>query len=192
MHPYHQLDPARRTDAGLSCAVCRGIEAADPAAPRHLGELAREHADAVLARADRRGYPPSLSSDGLRQSLAALYPDRAPDEKLYPLIREHLVTSLTERAMTVPPGTPEVLVEYTRYTGGTLRAPIGPGDRLMHDGVAGGNWSISHVVAVRSTADGVQVTLREDGRPPARWTAPNVTRWFLKLDRGPLAPADHH
>ncbi|MCX4791991.1 hypothetical protein OG369_39780 [Streptomyces sp. NBC_01221] len=186
VHPYERLDPARITEAPLSCPSCKAANSTDPTAPPHRGRLALEHAKAVLACADQRGYPPPLDDEGLRLAFLALGLEDPPAERLYPLIREHLTDMLTDRALTVPEGIPSVLVHYTRYTGGTLQAPIGVGDRLMHDGIASGNWHVVKVDAVEDTADGVVVTVSEKDWPhPRKWTGPDITRWFLKLDRAP-------
>lgn len=187
VHPYRQLDPARITEAPLSCPSCKEINAGGPAAPPHLNDLTREHAKAVLALADRRGYPPALDHEGLRLAFEALDLTNPPAEKLYPLIREHLTTMLTERALTVPEGTPKVLVEYRRYTGGIVQAPIGVGDRLMRNGIVSGHWPIVEVTAIKNTPNGVVVTVRDKDQRPFDWTASKVTRRFFKLDRGPGA-----
>ena len=184
---YEHLDPARITEAPLSCPSCMAANSPDPTAPPHRGRATLEQAKAVLSRADQRGYPPPLDDEGLRLAFEALGWDHPPARTLYPLIREHLTDMLTDRALTVPDGVPSVLVEYTRYTGGTLKAPIGVGDRLMHDGIASGNWSRVRVDAIEDTPDGVVVTVTEKDWPhPRKWTGPDVTRWFLKLDRAPI------
>jgi len=185
VHRYEQLDPQRNTTDPLSCPSCKAINAAGHAGPRHLGHLTREHAEAVLAHADSRGYPPALDNEGLRLTFKSLNLASPPTQALYPLIREHLATMLTERALAVPEGTPQVLVEYQRYTGGTVQAPIGVGDRLMRNGIASGHWPTVTVAAIEDTPNGVIVTVKEKNRPPFNWPAAEVPRCFFKLDRAP-------
>jgi hypothetical protein len=183
VHPYERLDPARLTGAPPTCPTCAAITSGAPGAPPHLADVTRAHAAAVIARADRRGHPPILDNEALRLAFTDIDPTEAPAENLYPLIREHLADVLTDRALTVPDGTPNVLVSYTRFTGGTVRAPVGVGDRLMYDGIASGHWPISDVTAVEDAPGEVVVTLREDNDRQRRWTADEVTRHFLKIDR---------
>ena len=185
VHHFERLDPARISEAPLSCPTCKKIDAAEPDAPPHLSSLTREHAEAVLALTDRRGFPPALDNEGLRLAFAALNSADPPVEELYPLVREHLTTMLTERALTVPEGTPEILVEYTRYTGGTVQAPIGVGDRLMYNGIASGHWPVVEVTAIDTTPDGIFVSVSEKNQRPYRWSAEDISRRFFKLDRGP-------
>lgn len=202
VQPYGKLDPARVTVEPLTCPACQAAVTGD--AP-HPADVARECADAVLADAGHRGYPPSLDDEGLERAFVRLLPDsgklRPIFERLaqgvyappgsystdplyarYALIREHLTDTLTERALTVPDGTPRVLVDYHRYTGGILEAPVGVGDRLMHDGTASGMWY--HVTVIGVDDAGVDVRDRDGWK--YRWTPDELRRWFLKLDRAPL------
>ncbi|MER6075220.1 hypothetical protein ABT187_41800 [Streptomyces sp. NPDC001817] len=104
-------------------------------------------------------------------------------EPLYALAREHLADTLTERALQVPAGTPEVLVRYTRYTGGDLLAPVGVGDRLTYDGLASGHWPTGTVTAVEDS--GVLIDFH-NGLPPRDYQWHEVPRWFaFKQDRVP-------
>lgn len=166
-------------------------------------DVACEIATAVLAEADGRGYPPSLDNEGLRLAFVRLVPDSGKQrpvferlargvydpensyrtEPLYALVREHLADKLTERALEAPAdGTPRVFVEYTRYTGGTVQAPVGVGDRLMRNGVASGIWYTVTVTAVEPAGVTVQ---GEDGWT-RRWDRSDFHLWFFKLDRAPL------
>lgn len=194
VHPYRKLDPAHITGEPLTCAGCRSsVKEA----------VARECAEAVLAEADGRGYPPAMDNEGLRLAfgrLASSSGERRPlferlargvydpqrsyrTEPLYALIQEHLADLMTERALEVPEGTPRVTVEYTRWTGGTVQAPVGVGDRLMRNGVASGIWYTVTVTAVEQA--GVTVE-DEDGRA-RRWDRDDFHAWFFKLDRAPLS-----
>ncbi|MFF8786764.1 hypothetical protein [Streptomyces sp. NPDC015125] len=187
VHPYEKLDPARVTETPLSCPACAAANA--PAAgPLHRGHLAHQYAEDVLALADSRGYPPAGDDEGLRLAFVALGEKVPPSRRLYPLIREHLTDMLTERALAVPEGVPQVLVPYTRYTGGTVQAPAGPGDRLMSDGVASGHFPIVRVEAVEESPTGIIVTVREKGWHPFTWPAHELGRCFFKLDRAPHCP----
>lgn len=199
VHPYEKLNPARLTEDALSCTGCR---AAAAGTSPHPADVARECAAAVLAEADGRGYPPALDNEGLRLAFTRLVPssgDRRslferlargvydPErsyqtEPLYALIQEHLADLMTERALEVPEGTPRVTVEYTRWTGGKVQAPVGVGDRLMRNGVASGIWYTVTVTAVEQA--GVTVE-DEDGRA-RRWDRQDFHAWFFKLDRAPL------
>ncbi|MFF4531698.1 hypothetical protein ACFY1P_20800 [Streptomyces sp. NPDC001407] len=186
VHHYEKFDPARLTDAPLSCPACAAIDAGGPGAPQSVADTTRELAARVLALADSRGYAHELDNEALRLSFAAL--GLGTSERLYPLIREHLTAAMTQRALTVPDGTPRVLVKYTRYTGGTLMVPVGVGDRLMYDGVASGIWYTARVTAVEERPNGIVVTVLEKDWPhPSEWNAADFTRRFFKLDRGPLA-----
>lgn len=194
VHPYEKLDPARLTENPLSCAGCQSSTKVD---------VARVCADAVLAEADGRGYPPSLDNEGLRLAFHRLAPnggDLRPvferlargvydpensyrTQPLYAVITEQLTDLMTERALEAPAdGTPRVLVEYTRYTGGKVQAPVGVGDRLMRDGVASGIWYTATVTAVESAG----VTVRDEDGQLRRWDRSDFHRWFFKLDRAPL------
>lgn len=187
VHPYEQLDPARLTGKSLSCPACTAMAAGRPDGPRHLDDVTREYAEAVRALADRRGYPPAMDNDGIRRAFVALDPVQPPAERLYPLIQEHLAEMMTERARTVPEGTPTVLVEYQRYTGGTIQVPVGAGDRLSYDGVASGLWHRVTVLAVEETPGGIAVTVQEDDWPHSRrYGADQFSRWYFKVDRGPI------
>ncbi|MFF7250514.1 hypothetical protein ACFZBU_42365 [Embleya sp. NPDC008237] len=186
VHPYEQLDPARLTDAPLSCASCTEVTTAGPSACWHLYVVTRQHAEAILALADRHGYAPGLDEEALRLALLETRaPADRPTRELYPLITEHLTDMLTERALTTHEGTPRVLVEYQRHTGGTVQAPIGIGDRLMYDGTASGLWSIVEVTAVEDTPSGTVVTVCESGRFARRWPADEISSLFFLLDRSP-------
>lgn len=195
-------DPAHLTEAPATCTGCR---AAVTGETPHPADVARECADAVLADADRRGYPPSLDDEGLRLAFVRLTPDSGelrpvferlargvydPEnsyraEPLYPLIKEHLADWLTERALKVPEGTPKVLVEYTRHTGGTVQVPVGVGDRLMRCGVASGIWYTATVTAIETSG----VTVQDKDGWTRRWDRHDFHHWFFKLDRAPL-PAE--
>ncbi|MEU1151923.1 hypothetical protein ABZ369_02680 [Streptomyces sp. NPDC005918] len=189
VHHYEHLDPARVTDAPLSCPAC--VAASPPAAGSlHRGRLAHRYAEDVLARADSRGYPPGLDDEALRLAFVALAVEEPPSRRLYALIREHLADMLTDRALAVPEGIPQVLVPYTRYTGGEVQAPVGPGDRLMRDGVASGHFPIVRVEAVEESPTGVTVTVREKDWHPFTWSAQELGRCFFKLDRAPLPAAE--
>jgi hypothetical protein len=185
VYPYAQLDPARITKAPVSCLSCKEITAAGPGSPLHAENVAREHAEAVLALADHSGRSPALDNEGLRLAFETLSLTNPPTGKLYPLIREHLATKLTERALAVPEGIPEVLAVYHRYTGGAVHAPIGVGDRLMRNGIASGHWPIVEVTAIEDTPSGIVVSVSGENERPVNGPAVEVTRWFLKLDRGP-------
>ncbi len=183
VEPYRRLDAARITIAPVSCWRCQQVAATAPAAEESVENLTRGYAGAVLAQADCAGRVPELDNEGLRLALAALDAVGPPSQVLYGLIREHLVDVLTERALAKPDGVPEVLVEYRRYTGGTVQAPIGVGDRLMRNGVASGIWTIVEVAAIEESPSGVIVSLREEGGPVHSWAARDVARRFLMLDR---------
>ncbi|RLU82549.1 hypothetical protein CTZ27_29945 [Streptomyces griseocarneus] len=186
VHHYEKFDPARLADAPLSCLTCAAVDAGGPDAPRSVADTTRELAARVLAHADSRGYAHGMDNEALRLSFVALGLDTP--KKLYPLIREHLTAAMTQRALTVPDGTPRVLVKYTRFTGGTLMVPVGVGDRLMHDGVASGIWYTVKVTAIEKRPSGVVVTVLEKDWPhPSEWGDADFTRWFSKLDRGPRA-----
>lgn len=188
VHPYERLDPARLTEAPLSCTGC--VQANAPGAPAraHAGRRTRVHADAVLARADRRGYLPPMGDEGLRQAFAALELEDTPGRNLYPLVRQHLDVALTDRALTPPPvGTPEILVQYDRYTGGTVQAPVGVGDRLLRNGIASGFWPIGEVTAIEQRADGVRVTVRETSGYTLDWRTEDMHQWWMMLDRAGVA-----
>ncbi|MER6196104.1 hypothetical protein ABT234_01815 [Streptomyces sp. NPDC001586] len=185
VHHYEHLDPARVTDAPLSCPAC--VAASPPVAGSlHRGRLAHRYAEDVLARADSRGYPPGLDDEALRLAFVALAVEEPPSRRLYALIREHLADMLTDRALAVPEGISQVLVPYRRYTGGEVQAPVGPGDRLMRDGVASGHFPIVRVEAVEESPTGVTVTVREKDWRPFTWSAQELGRCFFKLDRAPL------
>ncbi|MGW4178641.1 hypothetical protein [Streptomyces rubiginosohelvolus] len=160
VEPYTQFDPTRLTEDPATCIGCRALHDSAQSAPRHPADIARQCAHAVLADADNRGCPPALDDEGLRLAFVRLAPDAGNrrqlferlargaydpqnsyrTEPLYALTQEHLADTLTERAMEVPAGTPEVLIRYQRYTGGELQAPVGVGDRLTYDGLASGHW----------------------------------------------------
>lgn len=200
VHPYEKLNPARLTEDALSCTGCR---AAVAGTSLHPAEVARECAAAVLAEADGRGYPPSLDDEGLRLAFVRLAPSSGnsrplferlargvydPErsyrtEPLYALIQEHLADMMTERALEVPEdGIPSVRVEYTRWTGGKVQAPVGVGDRLMRNGVASGIWYTVIVTAVEQAG----VTVRDEDGQSRRWDLHDFHLWFFKLDRAPL------
>jgi hypothetical protein len=189
VHHGQYFDPDRLTLDPPTCPGC--VRAISTAPETHMDAITRAYAEAVLTRADARGYPPELDNEGLRLAFAALditIPGREDDVyyRVYPLIRQHLDAALTARALAVQDGTPLVLAEYTRYTGGKVMAPVGVGDRLMHDGIASGNWERVTVTAVEDTPEGTVVTVLEDDWPhPRRWAAKDLTRWFFKVDRRP-------
>lgn len=200
VRPYEQFDRSRFTDATPTCPGCLAVVTGSTP---HPADTAREIADAVLAEADGRGYPPALDGEGLERAFQRLAPaggelrpvferlargvydpqDCYRTQPLYALVREHLADRLTERALTPPPdGTPRVLVEYTRYTGGKVMAPVGPGDRLMRNGIASGHWDRSVVLGVEPGF----VTVLEDGwQHPYKYERAGMRRWFYKLDRVP-------
>ncbi|MER5372546.1 hypothetical protein [Streptomyces sp. NPDC002553] len=203
VEPYTQFDPMQLTEDPATCTGCRALLDGAQGAPRHPADVARECAAAVLADADNRGYPPTLDDEGLRLAFVRLAPDAGDlralferlargvydpqnsyrTEPLYALIREYLVDTLTERALEVPDGTPEVMVWYVRYTGGELQAPVGVGDRLTYDGLASGHWDTGTVTAVEDS--GVLVDFH-NGLPPRRYQRHEVCRWFaFKRDRAP-------
>ncbi len=182
VHPYEQLVPGAITEAPVSCHGCKQV-AMEPLAHTSLENVTRAHAAAVLTLADNHGRVPELDGEGLRLAFAKLEPASRPSAVLYPVIREHLVEELTERALAKPDGVPEVLVEYPRYTGGTVQAPIGVGDRLMRNGVASGIWTIVEVAGIEETRGGIVVSLRELDGWVQKWPAGSVTRCLLKLDR---------
>lgn len=185
VQPYEQLDPRQLTDAPPTCTACSAIASKAPGAPPHLAEVTRAHAASIVARADRRGEPPMLDNEGLRIAFDDLAPANVPARDLYPLIREHLADILTDRALAVPDGVPEVQIPYTRYTGGTVPAPIGVGDRVMYDGIASGHWTRSRVTAITDTQDGIVVTLQDEGSNwhPRTWPAEDFVRHHVKIDR---------
>jgi hypothetical protein len=194
-------EPERLTDDRASCTGCRAI--LDGNLP-HPADVAHEIADLVLADADRRGYPPALDNEGLRLVFERLAPDIGDmrplferlargvydprnsyrTQPLYALVRQHLDDQLTERARVVPKGTPEVLVRYTRYTGGDIRVPVGVGDRLTYDGLASGHWPTGTVASVEDS--GILVDYH-DGYPPRHYKRHEVPLWFaFKVNRAPL------
>jgi hypothetical protein len=195
---YEKLDLARVTDSPTTCAGCPSSTKAD---------VARACAVAVLAEADGRGYPPAMDNEGLRLAFVRLVPSGGelhpvferlargvydPEnsyrtEPLYALVQEHLADLMTERALEAPEGDARpVLVEYTRFTGGTVQAPVGVGDRLMRNGIASGIWYTATVVSVETSG----VTVLDDRYSrPRRWDRHDFHRWFFKLDRAPLPAA---
>jgi hypothetical protein len=181
VRPYEQLDPARVTDAPVSCERCQLV--ASSAARLSLENVTRGQAAAILALADCAARVPALDNEGLRLALAAAGLVTMPSVSRYGLIREHLVEALTGRALAKPVGVPEVLVNYRRYTGGTVDAPIGFGDRLMYNGIASGIWTIVEVVGFEETCAGVIVSLRDSDGRVQKWPGNLVTYKFSKLDR---------
>ncbi|GAA1334748.1 hypothetical protein GCM10009647_076610 [Streptomyces sanglieri] len=185
VHHYEKLDPARVTDAPLSCPAC--VAASPPTAgPLHRGRLAHRYAEDVLARADSRGYPPALDDEGLRLAFVALAVEDPPSRRLCALIREHLADMLTDRALAAPEGIPQVLVPYKRYTGGTVQAPVVPGDHLMHYSAAGGYFQYVWVDGLEESPDGIVVTVHEKDRRPFTYSAHELGRRYSKLDWAPL------
>ncbi|MFF9458872.1 hypothetical protein [Streptomyces flaveolus] len=175
VHHYEELDPARVTDAPLSCPAC--VAANSPAtAQLHRGRIAHRYAEDVLALADTRGCPPARDDEGLRLAFVALATEKPPPPSLYALIREHVTDMLTDRALAVPEGVPQVLVPYKRYTGGTVQAPVGPGDRLMY-------FQYVWVDGLEESADGIVVTVHEKDRHPVTYSAREVSQRYSKLDR---------
>ncbi|MGY4963682.1 hypothetical protein [Streptomyces sp. 900105245] len=188
VHPYEKLDPARLTDSPLSCPAC--VTANSPTtAQLHRGRMAYRYAEGVVALADRRKAPPAQDDEGLRLAFLALAEENPPPRSLYSLIREHVTDMLTDRALAVPKGVPQVLVPYKRYTGGTVQAPVGPGDRLMHYSAAGGYFEYVWVDGLAETPDGVVVTVHEKGRCPVTYSAHEIGRRYSKLDWSPLPSA---
>lgn len=98
VHHYEKLDPARVTDASLSCPEC--VAANSPAtAHLHRGRMAHRYAEDVLALADSRACPPARDDEGLRLAFVALGTESPPPRALYALIREHVTDILTDRAL---------------------------------------------------------------------------------------------
>ncbi|WP_331732029.1 hypothetical protein OG613_47320 (plasmid) [Streptomyces sp. NBC_00015] len=201
VEPYTQFDPVLLTEDPATCTGCRVLLGGIQGGPRHPADIARECADAVLADADNRGYPPALDDEGMRLAFVRLAPDAGGlrplfkrlargvydplnsyrTEPLYALTQEHLVDTLTERAMVVPAGTPEVLIRYVRFTGGELQVPVGVGDRLTYDGLASGHWDTGTVTAVENSGILVDV---HNGLPPRHYERHEVSRSFaFKRDR---------
>ncbi|MDR3080731.1 MAG: hypothetical protein LBV60_07355 [Streptomyces sp.] len=180
VHPYEKLDPARVTDAPLSCHAC---VAASSSARLHRGHEARRYAEGVLALADTRACPPAQDDEGLRLAFVALGAEHPPPRALYALIREHVTDMLTDRALAVPEGVPQLLVPYKRYTGGEVQAPVGLEDRLMHYSAAGGYFEYVWVEGLEELADGIVVTVREKDRSPVTYPAVEFSRRYSKLDR---------
>lgn len=176
---YEKLDPARVTDAPLSCPAC---VAASSSAQLHRGRVAHRYAEDVLALADTRACPPARDDEGLRLAFLALGVENPPPRTLYALIREHVTDMLTERALAVPEGVPQVLVPYKRYTGGEVLAPVGLGDRLMHYSAAGGYFEYVWVEGLEEVADAIVVTVREKDRRPVTYPAVEFSRRYSKLD----------
>ncbi|MFE2268548.1 hypothetical protein ACFXB4_04860 [Streptomyces lavendulae] len=189
VHHYEHLDPARVTDAPLSCPAC--IAANSPAtAHLHRGSMAHRYAEDVLGLADVRERPPAQDDEGLRLAFVALAVENPPPRSLYALIREHVVDAMTDRALAVPEGVPEVFVPYKRYTGGTVQAPVGLGDRLMHYSAAGGYFEYVWVDGLEESPDGIVVTVHERDRRPVTYSARELSRRYSKLDRA--APPEQH
>lgn len=194
---YAKLDPARLTGDATTCTGCTA--AVTGAAP-HPADVARKVADAVLADTDRRGYRPPLDDEALRLASARLAPDSGelrpvferlargvydPEnnyraEPLYPLIKEHLTDDLTARARVVPGGTSEILIRYTRWTGGDVMVPVGVGDRLVKNGLASGHWDHFTVLAVGDFG----IIAQSDDGWTNHFTVDEVRRFFaFKTDR---------
>ncbi|MFJ5850471.1 hypothetical protein [Streptomyces sp. NPDC092903] len=189
VHHYEHLEPARVTDAPLSCPAC--IAANSPAtAHLHRGSMAHRYAKDVLGLADVRERPPAQDDEGLRLAFVALAVENPPPRSLYALIREHVVDAMTDRALAVPEGVPEVLVPYKRYTGGTVQAPVGLGDRLMHYSAAGGYIEYVWVDGLEESPAGIVVTVHERDRRPVTYPARELSRRYSKLDRA--APPEQH
>lgn len=185
VHHYEKLDPARVTDAPLSCPSC--FAANSPAtAQLHRGRLALRYAEDVLALADSRKRPPAQDDEGLQLAFVSLAAENPPPRSLYELIREHVSDMLTDRAVAVPEGVPRVLVPYKRYTGGTVQAPVAPGDRLMHYSAAGGYFQYVWVNGLEDSPDGIVVTVHEKDRRPVTYSAYGLGRRYSKLDWAPL------
>jgi hypothetical protein len=185
VHHYEKLDPARITDAPLSCPACVAANSPDTA-QLHRGRLAHRYAEDVLALADSRKCPPARDDEGLRLAFVSLAVENPPPRNLYALIREHVTDMLTDRALAVPEGIPQVLVPYKRYTGGTVQAPVRPGDRLMHYSAAGGYFQYVWVDTLEESPDGIVVTVHEKDRRPFTYSAHEVARRYSKLDWAPL------
>lgn len=204
VHHYEKLDPARLTDDAATCAGCTA--AVTGGAP-HPAAVARSVADVVLADADRRGFAPPLDNEALRLAFVRIAPGVDGElrpvferlargvydpgnsfraEPLYPLIQEHLTDDLTARARVVPEGTPEVLVRYTRFTGGDVQVPVGVGDRLVKDGIASGHWDRFTVLVVERGA----IIAQSDDGWTNRFNRDEVRRFFAyKTDRAPQPAA---
>ncbi|MER7487968.1 hypothetical protein ABTY20_19080 [Streptomyces sp. NPDC126497] len=199
VRPYEKLDPARLTEDVLTCIGCTAAVTGETA---HPADVARTVADAVLADADRRGHLPPLDNEALRLAFVRIAGDAGelrpvferlargvydPEnnyraEPLYPLIKEHLADDLTARALTVPEGTPDIRVRYTRWTGGNVQVPVGVGDRLVWDGIASGHWDRFTVLVVER---GGIIAQSDDGWTN-RFSRDEVRRFFAyKADRAP-------
>lgn len=200
---YEKLDPECVTDLAPTCAGCTAAVTGD--AP-HPADVARMCADVVLAEADGRGYPPALDDEALRLSFGRITPaadelrpvferlargvydpeNNFRAEPLYPLIKEHLADDLTARAQAVPEGTPEVLIRYTRYTGGNVMVPVGVGDRLVKNGLASGHWDRFTVLVVERSG----IIAQSDDGWTNRFSRDEVRRFFsFKADRVPQPAA---
>lgn len=204
VRPYEKLDPASLTEDATTCTGCTAAVAGE--AP-HPADIARQCADIVIADADARGYVPSLDNEALRLAFRRLVPgidgelrpvferlargvydpeNNYRTEPLYDLIQEHLTDDLTARAMAVPEGTPEVLIRYTRWTGGDVQVPVGVGDRLVWDGIASGHWDRFTVLVVERGA----IIAQSDDGWTNRFTRDEVRRFFaFKTDRAARQPA---
>lgn len=197
-------DSACLTDGPVTCDGCLKATTGTMA---HPATVARMCADAVLAEADGRGYPPTMDDEGLRLAFTRLAPDAGelrplferlargvydPEnsyrrERLYDLIREHLADAMTARALEAPAEPiPDATVEYTRFTGGKVMAPLGVGDRVMRTAYASGLWWFGSIVGT----EGEYALIREDGsKVPFRYKRRAMGDLFAKLDRAPLPAA---
>ncbi|WP_030248289.1 hypothetical protein [Streptomyces sp. NRRL S-455] len=203
VHHGEAFDQARLTDAALTCPGCTA--AATGAVP-HPADEAREYAAAVLAEADRRGYPPALDDEGMRLAFERLALDSGAAHPVYArlargeydpensyrkvreygLARGYLDDMLTERALDVAEPIPGATAEYRRFTGGTVTAPLSVGDRVMRTAYASGLWWFGNIAGT----DGRYVLVYRDGSEiPSRYTACEMHRLFAKLDRAPQPAA---
>jgi hypothetical protein len=203
VRPYEKLDQARLTNDALTCPGCTAAVAGDV---DHPADVARRCADAVLADADRRGYPASPDDEALRQAFVRLAPtgeelrpvferlargvyDPENDfrtEPLYALIREHLADALTARALDVADPIPGATARYTAFTGGDVVAPLAVGDRVMRTAYASGLWWFGTITGT----DGGTVLVCESGHAtPFRYQVSEMNGLFAKLDRAPVPAA---
>lgn len=188
--PHHiGAVPEHTTPAPATCWECLALDGIGHDHPLHPLGIAKANAAAVLARAEERGYVPEPDDEGLRLTLGHPVTTGTPPP-LYRLIRELLAEEMTARALTPPaPGTPKVMVRYTRFTGGAVQAPLGAGDHVMNSDVASGSLGeTAMVTAIEHTTlygvEGVWVTVAK-GNSLRHLTAKQISRHYLKLDKDP-------